>query len=168
MNLELYLIIAIVIALGLLMYIFEDKYPMQFNKFKDFLERCKSIVKIAFLFIIEIMLQILDYIHLVIMLIGTILSGFATAWLFMNSSEIVQPIKDGKVLLSPLALIDDQDWTLLMSVLPNALAVCASIIFFFALSLFIISLKISYYTYKSRAQEKLQEEIRNMLDKQSH
>jgi hypothetical protein len=168
MKLEEYLIIAIVIALGLLLFIIEQKYPVQLDKFKEFLVRCGALTKIGFLHILEIALKTIDQIHLVIMLIGTIISGFATVNLFILSSEIDKAIKDGKVGSSPLALINDQDWTLLMSVLPTSFAICASIIFFFALALFIISLKISYYASKSRAQEKLQEEIRNMLDKQSH
>jgi hypothetical protein len=168
MKLEEYLIIAIVIALGLLLFIIEQRYPVQLDKFKDFLVRCGTLAKIAFLYIFEIALKIIDQIHLIIMLIGTIISGFATVKLAILSSEIDQAIKGGKVLLSPLALIDDQDWTLLMKVLPTSFTICASIIFFFALALFIISLKISYYTSKSRALEELQEDIRNMLDKQSH
>ena len=147
-------ILVLLIGLPILLaaYIFQDKFPSQYKRTILFFEitKIRSIIFIRFIF--EVFFYILDFIHLLILLIGAIFSGFFTYQLFYLSAEVSLM---GKVNNSPFSFISANDLFLLFDW--RVFAIGAGIIFLIMLSLLFISLKITLFARKYPVIDKLKE-----------
>lgn len=128
--------------IGILLAIFSkflhDSYPVQTKKIKYLFVTIKLSILFFIRFYLRVTLVILDYIHLIILLAGTIIFGLV----FFKLHEVSSDISDYKVIvLSPLSFISEHDWYLLWSY--RVFEVSAGLVFFFSLSLLFISIKLT-------------------------
>jgi hypothetical protein len=130
------------LLLGVIAVYLEHKYPYQFQKVVTAGERLKFGLSLLLSYLTLALLSILDYVHLVLsFFITLILGGIFVTLFFMSGSNFSKFSDDPKIYMSPLSFLSNTDWHLLWS--NYFFAFIFGVIFYFALSHFFISWKVT-------------------------